>query len=132
MRVLRRFSCTETYTFQQYEKLLSAYDVADWSEPFFNNRALFSDYYLLQRLPQTHEWQDTSEIASMTRAFRALRTLYADARDTFADQTAQNFKTQLLVPTLNTLGFSRPRNGGSTRPFGRIPRTVRIEKEPRE
>src|SRR5579859_1207137 len=78
LRVLRRFSYTESDTFAQYDKFLSAYDVADWSEPFFNNRALFSDYYLLQRLPQTHEWQDTSEIAAMTRAFRTLRTLYAD------------------------------------------------------
>ena len=38
LRVLRRFSYTESDTFAQYDKLASAYDVADWSEPFFNNR----------------------------------------------------------------------------------------------
>ena len=53
LRVLRRFSYTESDIFAQYDKLLSAYDVADWSEPFFNNRALFSDYYLTTRLPNS-------------------------------------------------------------------------------
>jgi len=56
LRVLRRFTYTESDTIAQYEKLLSAYDVADWSEPFFNNRALFSDYYLTTRLPDSPEW----------------------------------------------------------------------------
>jgi hypothetical protein len=49
LRVLRRFTWTESDPFAQYDKLLSAYAVADWSEEFFNNRALFSDYYLLER-----------------------------------------------------------------------------------
>src|SRR3989344_1327423 len=47
LRVLKRFTWTETDPFAQYDKLLSAYSVADWSEEFFNNRALFSDHYLL-------------------------------------------------------------------------------------
>jgi hypothetical protein len=47
LRVLRRFNYD---AFAQNDKLLSAYDVADWSEPFFNNRALFSDHYLMQHL----------------------------------------------------------------------------------
>ncbi len=52
LRVLRRLTWTESDAFAQYDKLLSAYAVADWSEEFFNNRALFSDYYLLERLPE--------------------------------------------------------------------------------
>ena len=35
MRVLRRFTYTEGDTIAQYEKLLNAYIVAAWSEPFF-------------------------------------------------------------------------------------------------
>src|SRR6266567_5396520 len=69
LRVLRRFSYTESDTFAQYDKLLSAYDVADWSEPFFNNRALFSDYYLTTRLPSSPEWKSSEEAGAMTRAF---------------------------------------------------------------
>ncbi len=69
LRVLRRFSYTESDTFAQYDKLLSAYDVAEWSEPFFNNRALFSDYYLTTRLPSSTEWKSSEEAGAMTRAF---------------------------------------------------------------
>ena len=66
LRVLRRFSYTESDTIAQYEKLLSAYDVADWSEPFFNNRALFSDYYLTTRLTDSPERENASEAGAMT------------------------------------------------------------------
>src|SRR5450755_2879292 len=61
MRVLRRFTYTEADTIAQYEKLLNAYIVAAWSEPFFNNRALFSDYYLTQRFPEQKEWKGEGE-----------------------------------------------------------------------
>jgi hypothetical protein len=49
-RVLRRFSYTEADPIAQYEKLQAAYIVADWSEEFFNNRALFSGERALNRL----------------------------------------------------------------------------------
>jgi hypothetical protein len=88
LRVLRRFSYTESDSFAQEDKLLSAYEVAAWSEPYFNNRALFSDYYLVQRLPESQPWNDPAEAAAMTRAYHDLRDLYADARETFANQPA--------------------------------------------
>ncbi len=105
LRVLRRFSYTESDTIAQYEKLLSAYDVADWSEPFFNNRALFSDYYLTTRLPDSPEWKNAVEAGAMTRAFRHLRELYADVRETFSNQPEEVIRAKLLEPTLTTLGF---------------------------
>ncbi len=63
LRVLRRFTYTELDSDAQYDKLLSAYTVAEWSEPFFNNRALFSDYYLNGRLPELAEWRERPEDA---------------------------------------------------------------------
>jgi hypothetical protein len=42
LRVLRRFSYTEADTFAQYDKLLSAYVVADWSKPFPIRRITFA------------------------------------------------------------------------------------------
>jgi hypothetical protein len=48
LRVLKRFTFTEEDAAYQWEKLRSAYMLAEWSEEFFNNRALFSDYYLKQ------------------------------------------------------------------------------------
>ncbi len=106
LRVMRRFSYTESDSLAQYDKLLSAYDVAEWSEPFFNNRALFSDYYLTQRLPESLEWKDPAEAATMTRAYRTLRDLYADVRETFANQSGTTLRANLLAPTLQALDFT--------------------------
>lgn len=106
LRVLRRFSYTEADAFAQYDKLLSAYIVADWSEPFFNNRALFSDHYLAQRLPESAEWKDAAGAAAMTRAFQALRDLYAEARETLVNQPASVTRRKLLEPALALLGFA--------------------------
>src|SRR6266496_4184745 len=105
LRVLRRFTYTEGDTFAQYDKLLSAYDVADWSEQFFNNRALFSDYYLTVRLPNSAEWTSAEEAGAMTRAFKILRELYADVRETFSNQPEEAVRARLLELVLTTLGF---------------------------
>src|SRR4051812_39673956 len=63
LRVLRRFTYTESDADAQYEKLRSAYAVADWAEPYFNNRALFSDYFLNERLPGMPEWAEDAKPA---------------------------------------------------------------------
>ena len=76
LRVLRRFTYTEPDADAQYDKLLSAYAVADWSEPFFNNRALFSDYYLNERLPGLAEWRERPE-----EAYHSLRELLPRLRN---------------------------------------------------
>ena len=39
-------SFTEEDAAYQWEKLRSAYMLAQWVKAYFNNRALFSDYYL--------------------------------------------------------------------------------------
>jgi hypothetical protein len=60
-RVLKRFTFTEEDAAYQWEKLRSAYMLAEWSEEYFNNRALFSDYYLKTRLADkklTPEWDE--------------------------------------------------------------------------
>jgi Alw26I/Eco31I/Esp3I family type II restriction m6 adenine DNA methyltransferase len=106
LRVLRRFSYTESDTFAQYDKLISAYDVAEWSRPFFNNRALFSDYYLAERLPQSAEWNDKAEISAMTKVYRTLRVLYADVRDDFSNQKEDVVRAKLLEPVLTALGYT--------------------------
>ena len=124
LRVLRRFTYTEGDTFAQYDKLLSAYDVADWSEPFFNNRALFSDYYLTTRLPESPEWKSAAEAGAMTRAFRELRGLYADVRETFSNQPEDVVRARLLEPVLSTLGFVarsvKASNSGTPEPDYRL------------
>jgi hypothetical protein len=65
LRVLRRLTWTEADPFGQFDKLRHAYDIAYWSETHFNNRGLFSDYYLTNRLrpadgsaPEFPEWSE--------------------------------------------------------------------------
>jgi hypothetical protein len=120
LRVLRRFTFTE-YTddgrrdpYAQWDKLNSAYTVAEWSEPLFNNRALFSDYYLNQRLPELDEWNAPER----NRAFRRVRGQFAQARRRFADADAATTRDQLIRPLLETLGFRvAPGPGGDEPDF---------------
>ena len=99
LRVLRRFTCTEADSDAQYDKLLSAYTIAEWSEPLFNNRALFSDYYLNERLPDLPEWQDRPETI-----YHRFRALFTDFRANLAADS-QTTKQNLLEPAFNALGF---------------------------
>jgi len=101
LRVLQRFTYTESDVFAQFEKLLSAYTVAEWSEPLFNNRALFSDYYLKERLPDTSEWQE-----GPSAIFGEVRRLMAGVRTRLINQIEAVARTQLLEPILEALGFT--------------------------
>jgi hypothetical protein len=105
LRVLRRLTWTEGDVFAQYDKLLSAYAVAGWSEEFFNNRALFSDYYLLERLRERPEWGEDPK-----PAYLRLRQLYQGASMQFAGHDRTVLTHQLIEPALQILGFApRPR-----------------------
>jgi len=100
LRVLKRFSCTEVDSDAQYEKLLSAYSVAEWSEPLFNNRALFSDYYLNERLPERLEWQEQPE-----GVYQSLRQLVANTHRRLSSSNGGNTQETLIEPALSSLGF---------------------------
>lgn len=119
LRVLRRFTWTESDPFAQYDKLLSAYAVADWSEEFFNNRALFSDYYLVERLPSFAAWAEDPK-ASYLR----LRELYEGAAARFAGKEEHVLQKELLEPALQVLGFeakaTKKSGGGGAEPDYRL------------
>ncbi len=101
LRVLRRFTYTEGDAFAQYDKLLAAYTIADWSEPEFNNRALFADHFLRSRLPEFPEWKDDPK-----PAYKVLLDLYLGARAKFAGQKEEKIRRELLEPALKALGFA--------------------------
>jgi hypothetical protein len=100
LRVLRRFTWTEPDPFAQYDKLLSAYAVADWSEEHFNNRALFSDYYLLRRLQERPEWNEDPK-----SAYRQLRELFETVRGRCVGRDKAALVREWLDPALRCLGF---------------------------
>ena len=120
LRVLRRFTYTEADSDAQFDKLLSAYAVADWSEPLFNNRALFSDYYLKERLPELNQWAQRPEAT-----YHQLRQLLADARGAGDQQpTVKSF----LEPALQALGFSLSPASGEGEPDYRLHDPANPEK----
>ncbi len=100
-RVLRRFSYTEADPIAQYEKLQAAYIVADWSEEFFNNRALFSDYYLLERLREEPEWKE-----NIKPVFSRFREMYQDAKSLWSGKSEQEFRKGFLNQVFETLSYS--------------------------
>ncbi|MEA3376805.1 MAG: hypothetical protein U9R72_11495, partial [Chloroflexota bacterium] len=126
LRVLRRFTFTEydddgvRDPYAEWEKLKSAYTIAEWSEPLFNNRALFSDYYLNERLPEHPAW----DAEGRNQAFRAVRKAFAGARRRFAGEDGATMRSDLIRPLLETLGFrvhtpSPPRERTSPTKAGR-------------
>jgi len=100
LRVLRRLSYTEPDPIAQYDKLKSAFDIADWSEAHFNNRALFADYYLRERMPDLPEWAENP-----VPAFRQFRQLYERSASRWAGKSEFELRTGLLEPALRLLEF---------------------------
>jgi len=108
LRVLRRFTFTEADSDGQYEKLISAYSVAEWAEPLFNNRALFSDYYLNSRLPERPEWRDHPEAS-----YHGLRQLINSMRQRLTSDDRSKTRDLLIEPALALLGFKTLPDGSS-------------------
>ena len=115
LRVLRRFTYTEPDADAQYDKLLSAYAVAEWSEPFFNNRALFSDYYLNERLPELAEWKEPPE-----EAYHSLRELLPRlSRQTNTVEDGATFNSP-MESALDILGFKPVKAASEDEPDYRL------------
>jgi hypothetical protein len=100
LRVLRRLSYTEPDAIAQYEKLKSAFDIAYWSADHFNNRALFADYYLSERLREQAEWKEDPK-----PVFRRFRELYERAASRWAGKAEAELRSGLFTPALRALGF---------------------------
>jgi hypothetical protein len=119
LRVLRRLTWTESDPFGQYDKLLSAYALADWSEEYFNNRALFSDYYLRERLPEFPVWKQDPK-----PTYLKLREICQAAASRFAGKDKKILCQQLVEPALEVLGFearrARPVQGTAVEPHYKL------------
>lgn len=103
LRVLRRFTWTESDPIYQFDKLISAFSIAMWSEDFFNNRALFSDYFLTspERFKSWDAWKEDPR-----PVFKELFALYQNASSRFAGKNEDTLRKELFEPALKALGFS--------------------------
>jgi hypothetical protein len=111
LRILRRFTFTEPDPFAQYEKLTAAYTVAAWSEEYFNNRALFSDHYLSERLREFPQWNEDAK-----PAWSRLRELYAGAAARFGGKDRPAIGRDLFEPIFGALGFRAVRGDDADGP----------------
>jgi type I restriction-modification system DNA methylase subunit len=101
LRVLRRLTYTEGDPFAQYDKLRAAYSIAHWSEEHFNNRALFSDYYLLRRLQERPEWAEDPK-----PTYRTLHEQFQSAAVKLHQSSDDAIRKELAEPVLQQLGFT--------------------------
>jgi len=106
LRVLRRFTWTEGDPFGQFDKLRFAYDLAHWSEVYFNNRGLFSDYYLTERLRpkgagemEFPEWREEPK-----PAYQRLRAIYDSASERFSGKKTSDLIKLLYEPVCHVSG----------------------------
>jgi hypothetical protein len=123
LRVLKNLDWpAERDIFAQCRRLKGAFDLADWSEEFFNNHSLFSDHFLLDlKEDEAQVWQATTqpgpEQRAFDEAFRELRRLYEDAREELRGRPVEECRRKLIEPVLSRLGFlSAPIKGAAGRP----------------
>ncbi|MBI5526262.1 MAG: Eco57I restriction-modification methylase domain-containing protein, partial [Deltaproteobacteria bacterium] len=101
LRVLRRLTRTEPDPIAQFEKLAAAFDTAYWSSESFNNRALFSDYFLEQRLRERAEWTEDPKTV-----YSELLKLYQGAASRLFNCDEAAVRADVIEPAVRALGFS--------------------------
>lgn len=89
-----------------------AFDNAETRSEYFNNRSLFSDHYLLERLPfdNVREWQGSEKDGELRdeldEVSPKLRSLLTDMSKKFAHISLQDLRPKLFEPVLQLLGFA--------------------------
>ena len=101
LRVLRRFTYTESDPYYQYDKLKSAYSIYDWSEEHFNNRILFADYYLQERLRDQPEWKE-----DVRPSYLKIHEVMADAAHLWNGRSESELRIGLFEKLFVILGFT--------------------------
>ena len=115
LRTLRRFTWTCKDALEQFDKLRSVFDSAAYTGEYFQNRGLFSDYFLRDRLREDPAWRDNP-----SETFAFVRDLLRDAQGRWSGKDKDALRKQLLEPLFNKLGFkptvNRPSKTDQTQP----------------
>jgi hypothetical protein len=115
LAILRRFTWTCRDAIDQFDKLRSVFDAAVYTGKYFQNRALFADYYLLERLREDPGWRDNP-----SAMFAHVRDLYRDAHSKWQGKEKEVLRGQLFKPLFERLGFkplvNRPSKTDQTQP----------------
>lgn len=115
LRTLRRFTWTCRDALEQFDKLRSVFDAAAYTGEYFQNRGLFSDHYLRDRLREDPAWQDNP-----SAMFAFVRDLLRDAQIQWGGKDKDTLRSKLLEPLFKQLGFkpvvNRPSKTEQTQP----------------
>ncbi len=115
LRTLRRFTWTCRDALEQFDKLRSVFDAAAYTGEYFQNRGLFSDYFLRDRLREGSAWRDNP-----SEMFAFVRDLLRDAQTRWNSTDKDTLRNQWLEPLFKKLGFkatvNRPSKTDQTQP----------------
>jgi hypothetical protein len=100
LRALRRFTWTGRDALEQFDKLRSVFDAAGYAGEYFQNRGLFSDYYLRDRLRDDPAWRD-----SPSDTFAFVRDLLRNAGTRWNGKDEETLRNELFEPLFQKLGF---------------------------
>ena len=103
VNVLNRFRFTEGDIQAQWRKLRSAYTLAEWSTPYFSNRRLFADHYLLERLKDSQDHPEWDENIKLIR--RDLVAVTGLSGSTHSSKPLATIRDELYEPIFDLLGF---------------------------
>jgi len=114
-RILRRFTWTCRDALEQFDKLRSVFDAAAYTGEYFQNRGLFSDYFLRDRLREDPAWRDNP-----SEMFAFVRDLLRDAQARWSGKDKDTLRNELFEPLFKKLGFkttvNRPSKTDQTQP----------------
>ena len=125
LRILRRFTWSCRDGLEQFDKLRTVFDAAAYTGEYFQNRGLFADHYLRERLREDAAWKDNpSEMFGFVRDLlkRAAGSLHDPVRvsERPAHTGKDMLRTELFEPVFKALGFNpvvnRPSKSDQTQP----------------
>ena len=99
-RILRRFTWTGRDALDQFDKLRSVFEAASYTGKYFQNRGLFSDYFLRARLTEDSNWQDNP-----SKMYTDIRDLMTGAQQRWRDKPEDVTRKELFDPIFKKLGF---------------------------
>ncbi|WP_417374552.1 Eco57I restriction-modification methylase domain-containing protein [Gimesia maris] len=115
LRIIRRLTWTCQDALDQFDKLRSVFDAAACTGRYFQNRGLFSDYFLHERLYKDEHWGDNP-----SDMFSHVRDFMQNAAKRWADKDKDVVRKEIFAPIFKQLGFkprvNRPSKTDQTQP----------------
>ena len=100
IRAIRRFTWTCRDGLEQFDKLRSVFEAAAFTEEYFQNRSLFADHYLVDRLREDPACGDNP-----SNIFLAVKDKLHDATRRWQNKGEQIVRQELFEPLFKLLGF---------------------------